>query len=277
MVGESAAPNNLEQARREDVQRLEQMLSRRELQLAEVERIAQVGSWDWDLSSDRGSWSQELYRLLGAPADSLEPSYENFLAATHPDDRARLEAAFRDALDRGEPLAVVHRIRRRDGGDRLVISRAQVISDSAGSPHRIVGATLDLSDYRGIADGMRARHEQLLAAEELAGMGSFEWDVEGNGVTWSDGMYRLFGLQRGEFAGTYEAYLELVHPDDRGDRRTHIDALTAAGDSEALQSEHRIVRPDGEVRRIASKVKALRDDSRVLRSVIGVCRDVTED
>jgi PAS domain S-box-containing protein len=178
-------------------------------------------------------------------------------------------------MDGTEPYAVAHRIVWPDGNERLVICRGQVFRDDEGKPKRMVGATVDLSEYRGVADGMRARHEQLLAAESVGGIGSFEWEVVDDRVTWSDGLYRIFGLRPGEFAGTYEAYLELVHPEDRGDRKSHVDALAAAGDE--LEAQHRIMRPSGEVRVLNSKLKALRDEKGRLVTVIGVCRDVTDE
>ena len=67
----------------------------------------------------------------------------------------------------------------------------------------MVGATLDLSDLQEVAEEVRASHEQLRSAEELAGVGSFEYDASADRVTWSEGMYRLFGLRTGDFDGTF--------------------------------------------------------------------------
>jgi PAS domain S-box-containing protein len=253
---------------------LEAELLKRDAQIAEIEQIAGVGSWEWDIANDSAVWSPEMFRIFGHEPEAFEPTLESFLAAVHPDDRPPAERALRRALDGTEPYAVAHRIVRPDGTERLAICRGQVFRGADGKPRRMVGATLDLTEYRGVADGMRARHEQLLAAEGVAGIGSFEWDVGDDSVTWTEGLYRIFGLRPGEFAGTYEAYLELVHPDDRGDRRSHVDALAASGDE--LESEHRIMRRSGEVRTIQSKLKALRGENGELRTVIGVCRDVTD-
>jgi PAS domain S-box-containing protein len=254
---------------------LEAELGRRDAQLAEVEQIAGVGSWEWDIPADHATWSPEMFRIFGHEPDSFAPNLESFLGALHPDDRPQAERALKRAIDGTEPFAVVHRIIWPDGNERLVICRGQVFRSEDGAPKRMVGATVDLSEYRGVADSMRASHEQLLAAEGVAGIGSFEWDVSDDSVTWSEGLYRIFDLRPGEFAGTYQAYLELVHPDDRGTRRAHVDALAAAGDE--LDARHRIMRPSGEVRWLNSKLKALRDRKGRLVTVIGVCRDVTAE
>ena len=257
------------------VAELESELERRDTQLAEIEQIAGVGSWEWDVAEDRASWSPEMFRIFGSEPDAFEPDLESFLSALHPDDRPAAERALARALDGTEPYAVVHRIVWADGNERLVICRGQVFRSPDGKPKRMVGATVDLSEYRGVADSMRSRHEQLLAAEGVAGIGSFEWDVADDSVTWTEGLYRIFGVRPGEFAGTYEAYLQLVHPEDRGDRKSNVDALAASGDE--LEARHRILRPSGEVRWLNSKLKALRDDKGRLVTVIGVCRDVTAE
>jgi PAS domain S-box-containing protein len=260
---------------RSSVEELKAELRRRDAQLAEVEQIAGVGSWEWDIPADVATWSPEMFRIFGHEPGSFSPTLESFLGALHPDDRPQAERALKRAMDGTEPFAVVHRIVWPDGNERLVICRGQVFRSEDGTPKRMVGATVDLSEYRGVADAMRASHEQLLAAEGVAGIGSFEWDVTDDTVTWSEGLYRIFELRPGEFAGTYEAYLELVHPDDRGTRKAHVDALAAAGDE--LESRHRIMRPSGEERWLNSRLKALRDRKGRLVTVIGVCRDVTAE
>jgi PAS domain S-box-containing protein len=226
------------------------------------------------MGADRVTWSPELYALFGVDPGGFEPTYEGFMEAVHAGDRERVTQGLRAAMDGETPYAVAHRIVRPDGRERLVICRAQLMRDPHGRPIRMVGAMVDLSEYRGVADNFRARQEQLDAAEDLAGIASFEWDVTGDTVTWSDGMYSIFGIDPGDFAGTYAAYLDLIHPEDRLDRETQVAALLSAGDT--LEGELRMLRADGEVRTIASKLRALRDEGGTLRSVIGVCRDVTE-
>src|SRR6185436_18915918 len=84
---------------------------------------------------------------------------------------------------------------------------------------RVVERTTDLQ--KELAERRRAeealkRSQGLLAdAQKLARVGSWEWDIPGNKVTWSDELYRLYGLEPGSFAATFEAYLSLVHASDR--------------------------------------------------------------
>lgn len=110
--------------------------------------------------------------------------------------------------------------------------------------------------------------------EELLEAGSFEWEIRTDRVVWSEGLYRIFGFDPGAFPGSFQAYLDRVHPDDREERRTLIDGLVESGGT--ARGEHRIVRPDGETRWIESRITVLKDAAGRATDLIGACQDITE-
>ena len=108
----------------------------------------------------------------------------------------------------------------------------------------------------------------------MAGLGVWEWDVLTNVVTWSDELYRIYGLQRTEFSASFEGYLDRVHPADRARVQRTVTQAVSEGDRFAF--DERIVRPDGSVRVLDSVGEVLRDEhGRALR-MIGACMDVTD-
>ncbi|HSL70917.1 MAG TPA: ATP-binding protein, partial [Longimicrobiales bacterium] len=127
------------------------------------------------------------------------------------------------------------------------------------------------------AEAERLRNAELVGrleeAQRLAHFGSWEWDVAANRVTWSDELYRLYGLQPQEFGATFEAYLERVHPDDRERARSVVQAALHTGGQFAF--EERIVRPDGSERVLESRGKAFLDGAGQPIRLVGVCRDIT--
>lgn len=255
--------------------RLEEELRTRGALLAQAQAIARVGSWEWDVARDEMTWSPEFYEMIGVDPSDVEPTYEGFIERIHPDDRPAAEGALQRALASEDSCAVAHRLVRADGEERMMLCRGEVHRDVDGSPLRIVGAALDLSEYLGVANDMRMRHEHLLAAEEVAGTGSFQWGVEADEVTWSDGMYRVFGLRDGDFDGTFKGYLERVHPDDREAQRGGLEALMRDGESRT--AEYRIVRGDSSVGWIRSQVAVVRARDGAPRRLIGVLRDITDE
>jgi PAS domain S-box-containing protein len=125
-------------------------------------------------------------------------------------------------------------------------------------------------------DALRESEERLNRAQEIAHLGSWELDLVNNRLTWSDEVYRIFGLQPQEFGATYEAFLEAAHPDDRA----AVDAAYSGSVREGRDTyeiEHRVVRKStGEIRIVHERCEHIRDASgRIIRS-IGMVHDITD-
>jgi diguanylate cyclase (GGDEF)-like protein/PAS domain S-box-containing protein len=116
--------------------------------------------------------------------------------------------------------------------------------------------------------------ESLTRAQRIARMGNWDWRLKDNVLYWSEGIYRLFGIERTAFDATYDGFLARVHPDDR---RTVSDAVhTALEQGAAYQVTHRIVRPDGEMRIVREDGEVVHDQSGKPERMIGTLQDVTE-
>jgi PAS domain S-box-containing protein len=129
-------------------------------------------------------------------------------------------------------------------------------------------------DRKRTEQALYERERQLIEAQQIAHLGSWEWDVAANTVLWSDELYRIYGLQPERGTATFEGYLERVHPEDRARVKTILERVYATG--EPFEFEERIVRPNGEVRVLRSRGEAHRDGSGRTVRLIGVCQDVTE-
>lgn len=123
---------------------------------------------------------------------------------------------------------------------------------------------------------MRESEQRLARAQEIAHLGSWELDLIQNKLTWSDEIYRIFGLKPQEFGATYEAFLEHVHPDDRA----AVDAAYSSSVKEGKDSyeiEHRVVQKGtGEIRWVHEKCQHVRDDAGRIICSLGMVQDVTE-
>ncbi len=126
----------------------EEELRRSEANLAEAQRIAHLGSWEWDLPENTERWSDEVYRIFGYVPRQVAPTYEIFLASVHPDDRDRVRAAVDAALQNEKPYSIDHRIILPDGTERIVHEQAEVMFDDEGEPLRMVGTVHDVTERR---------------------------------------------------------------------------------------------------------------------------------
>ena len=132
---------------REARSRLEERLHRSERLVEETQRLGHLGTWEWDAENDRLEWSAEIYRIFAMPAERFPGTYEGFLDTVHPDDRARVERAVREALAGKADYDCEHRILAPDGQIRYVQERARVTHEQ-GHPIRMTGTVRDITETR---------------------------------------------------------------------------------------------------------------------------------
>ena len=116
---------------------------------------------------------------------------------------------------------------------------------------------------------------QLDAAQKITHIGSWEWDLATGAVTWSDEMYRIYGLAPRSCAITLEGFLARVHPDDR--ERVQREVAAVVGRGGPFSHVERIVRPDGSVRKLDTLGEVVFDADGRPVSLLGTCRDITDD
>jgi PAS domain S-box-containing protein len=115
--------------------------------LVEAQRVARVGSWEWDAVRDKITGSEEFYRLFDvAPEDIAR--FPQFAERLHPDDRARVEQDVAEALHLERPYDTDYRVKLRDGGWRDINARGKVFLDDGGKPLQMIGTCLDITERK---------------------------------------------------------------------------------------------------------------------------------
>jgi len=144
------------------------------------------------------------------------------------------------------------------------------------APRQFAVVFMDISQRKMTEEALRESERRHERSQEIAHLGSWELDVAGDRLTWSDEVFRIFGLRPGEFATTYEAFLAAVHPDDRKAVDAAYQGSCRPG-HDGYEIEHRVVRRDtGEIRIVHEKCEHIRNSSgRIVRS-IGMVHDITD-
>ncbi len=132
-----------------------------QLQLAEGERLARLGSWRWEAASGRLRWSDGMYRIFGVEKGRFEPTYETVLAAVPEPDCTALRQAVTDLTQRAEPVHLEHAIIRGDGERRIVHVQMKPVKGEDGGLVGLVGTDLDITERRKIEDALQSAHDQL--------------------------------------------------------------------------------------------------------------------
>ena len=162
-VGERTAELiSLNEALREEIaerQRTERSLRESQRGLAEAQRIARLGNWDWDVETNVLVWSDEIYRIFGLQPQGFNATYEAFMDSVYPADREAVQHALDAALSGEADYSIDHRVLIPDGTVRVVHEAGEVTRDRNGSPLRVVGTVQDVTEARRAEEELgRYRH-----------------------------------------------------------------------------------------------------------------------
>lgn len=142
---------------------VEAALCEREEMLKRSQEISHVGSWELDLTQNRLLWSDEVFRIFGLPPREFATTYEAFLNAVHPEDRARVDEAYTGSLREGRnSYDIEHRIIRRDSGEiRFIYEKCEHMRDATGRMIRSVGMVQDITERKKAELDLRASEEKI--------------------------------------------------------------------------------------------------------------------
>jgi PAS domain S-box-containing protein len=130
-----------------------------------AEKVAQSGSWEWDLATEQLLWSDNVYRIFGVEPGEITPTPAYIAERTHLDDRDRLEQMIDDARRHGQSQPIEHRIVRADGAVRHVRSLPAIVACPGGQHQKLVGSVQDVTDWR---DAERQIAARVAVSESLA-------------------------------------------------------------------------------------------------------------
>ncbi len=146
--------------------RAEQKMHLSESRLAEAQRIAHVGNWDWNIVTNELLWSDEIYRIFGLAPQEFGATYDAFLERVHPEDRTLVTESVDAALYEGKPYSIDHRIMLKDGTVRFVHEQGEVTLDQDGKPLRMLGTVQDISERKLAEEQLRTLSRRLVQIQE---------------------------------------------------------------------------------------------------------------
>lgn len=181
---------------------------------------------------------------------------------------------WRHSLAIGEPFDMIFPLRGADGGFRPFLTRVNPLRDDDGRILYWFGTNTDITELRQAREALATSEERLRLALEAGRMGVWDWNVRTGELQWTDSLEPLHGLAPGTFGGTFEHFLQLVHPQDR--RAVEAAIQQALDDCEEFYVEFRNVRPDGSVHWIAGSGQVFVGEDGAPLRMIGIGLDVTQ-
>jgi PAS domain S-box-containing protein len=251
----------------------EEKLRRSEAYLAEGQRLSHTGSWAWNVSTGEVYWSEEMFRIYGWDSQEMGPAYPEVLNYIHPEDRARVQKAFEDAVREQREYELAYRIVWSDGTIRHVNNLAHPVFDEAGTIVEYVGTTIDTTERIQAEEKLRRSEAHLAEAQRIGHVGSWIWNVITGECFWSQEHFHIFGLAPETFKPTQENTQRMIHPEDWPSVEQTL--KRAVSERSEFEVDYRMVRPDGLIRYHHGLGHPLVEGSDGLE-FIGMVVDVTE-
>jgi len=257
--------------------------------LEEAQRVAHVGYWDWNIETNVVVWSDETYRIFGVQRGERSMDFEMVRALVHPEDREALYRTVDVELEAGVHPVADFRIVTPSGEVRTVHAITSKLwsalpgdpgKGKSGKTHRLFGTVQDITELKRAEDArhtlsrdLQESRAWLEEAQRVAHLGYWVWDLDSNRVIWSEETSRIFGLAPRVASMEIAAVSEMFHPDDReAIFRTAEEAIRSGTRADC---EHRLVRPDGEVR-VVHSLGDVKANSEGRTQMFGTTQDITD-
>lgn len=243
------------------------------IQLSEAQRLANLGSWSWDVVHNRISWSDQLYDIYGLKPGEFGGTFADFITLIHPDDRAQVQASLTGALKSGGDFSHEERIIRRDGRLRHLHSVGEVIRDENGAAVRMLGVCLDVTERKEAETALRESEQNVrMLLTGLRDYAIYMLDIEGHVRSWNAGAEQIKGYSADEIVGQH---FRTFYTDEDRAQNVPEHALTTAMREGKYEAESWLVRKDGTRFYANELIETIRDEAGELAGFAKITRDIT--
>ena len=243
-------------------------LAIREEQLLEAQELADMGSFDWNLESGKSEITPQVYRILG-----LQPGtgMEGFLQHVHPADKERVRTGIKNAMD--GIAALDEEYRYFAGNEEKVIWSRGAVSNHQGML-KMRGTVMDVTQRRHMVQKLQHSEQLYKEAQSLTHIGNWTWLIEKKKITWSDEMYRIFGMEPQQEIITPRHVMDFIHPPEKAMIVELLKKATSIRSS--FEQNIRMVTREGELKILQVKAQPRMDENGMVFKFIGTCQDITE-
>ncbi|HQT27644.1 MAG TPA: PAS domain S-box protein, partial [Burkholderiales bacterium] len=236
--------------------------------------VEQSSDWIWEVD-ENGIYtysSPSVLKILGySPHEVVGRTPFDFMPI---EEAARLSETFSVLVQSRKPIENLENANLRKDGSIVVLETSGVpVFDKQGKFRGYRGMDRDITARKAAEEGQRQIGARLEQAQRIAHLGSWDWDIRENRLSWSDEMYRIFGIDSDRFGASFEAFMQAVHPDDRKYVKEAVDAALLG---QGYDIEYRVVKVDGEERIVHAQGEVAFDEDKKPSRMLGTVLDITE-
>lgn len=254
----------------QQIKNINTALQKREQQLLEAQEIGQVGSFEWDLlGTKQSSFTPQMFKIFEMEGPS---NVMAFLDHVHPEEREKVRRAIEKALVDGDYECEYRYI--KNNKEKIIYSRGKV-QFKDDKPARMLGTVTDVTEHHHMLQRLRESEQLHKQAQALTHIGNWSWVIHDKKITWSDEMYRIYGLAPQSEEITFERFLSFIHPEDKEVRLAEIqhslETLTVK------EYHFRITTAEGLQKVLRGKGEMVADQNGRPLVMLGTCQDVTRE
>ncbi len=251
-----AQSNLLQQDKQQRIQ-----IQKSEAGLAAAQKIAHIGSWEFDIFSKEITCSEEVYCIFGLDPTQSRPTYLELLEMYHPEDRDCFDRTLKRAISEGIDYKKEFRILHTSGQVRYTEARGGAIFNETGEVIKLFGTIMDITDRKQTELALKISEERFYLAFEGSAMGLWDWNIATEEIYFNKRWKRMLGYEVDEIKNTFESWKNLIHSEDLPLAQAAIKAHFS-GETLLYEVELRMLTKSGEWKWILAQAKVMeRDDS----------------
>jgi PAS domain S-box-containing protein len=251
--------------------RSEAALRESEQMLKHAQRCARIGNFRWTAETNQVVWSDELYRIYGRVPGEFAPSFDNYIAAMHADDRTQVVETLRAAMLPGGKFAHDYRMVLPEGKVIWVHARGRALEDESGNFLGLEGTCQDITERKEMEKALQQSQSLLLSITEGTSDAIYVKDLEGRYLLFNAASSRYVGKPAEEVLGKDGRAL---FPPDQADVMMNLDRQVIQSGLTQTYDEH-LSTTAGETVFLSTK-GPIRDSNGQIIGLFGIARDITE-
>ena len=249
----------------------EAKLQQSEAHLREAQRIGNLGSWAFELATERMVWSDQLCRIFGLSVGAPPENFEALQQYLHPESRERHRQVVDQILSTQEPYDEEFRILRPDGTEAMINVRGEVICKDQGVVTHLTGTAQDITQRKQAERQMGELSLRLSVALDSGRIGTWSIDLQTEAVTWDERLLQIYGLDRAP--SSLGEWLQTFHREDLP--LLEADLVRVLAGNQPMSQTLRFLRGDGELRWVRATALMETDAEGRPWRMIGTMVDIT--
>jgi diguanylate cyclase (GGDEF)-like protein/PAS domain S-box-containing protein len=201
-------------------------------------------------------------------------THGGWISTIHPDDRETAFLAYYQNTQVPVAITTEYRLRNSNGEWRWILDKGMPLYDENGIFSGYIGSAIDITEQKQAQQVLQDKERMLSDSQRIAHVGSWSVELATGCISWSDEMYRIYGVTEKAFDPTAKTFLDLIHPDDRNAMKRWVSDCRAG--KEPPELDFRIMLPDGAVRHIRGNGGLQFDEMNRPLRMVGSVQDITE-